>query len=95
MRGKMDPEYYESIVLVTIDRLLKDGRTCGQLTLVDEARLGNVTIIKAIDRLEAKGRLRVIRGRPGQRYQYEILDPPTGLDFVTTTIHLERKSDDE
>lgn len=91
----MDPEYYESIVLVTIDRLQKEGKPQGQMQLVREARLGNVTIIKAIGRLEKKGRLRVIRGRPGTRHQYEILDPPTGLDFVTTTIHLERKSEDD
>lgn len=84
----MNAEYYEGVVLATIDRLLKEGKKCGQLTLVAEARLGNVTIIKATRRLESKGRLRVSRGVSGRRYYYEILDPPNEFDLKALEVHL-------
>ena len=87
----MNSNYYESVVLATIDRLLKEDKTCGQLTLVKEARLGNVTIIAATRRLEEKGRLKVIRGLPGQRYHYEILDPPNDFDLMALAVHLESR----
>jgi hypothetical protein len=88
----MNSEYYESVVLVTIDRLLKEDRSCGQLTLVKEAKLGNVTIIAATKRLEKKGRLKVIRRLGRHPYQYEILDPPTRFDRAVLSIHIESRN---
>jgi hypothetical protein len=85
----MNSEYYESVLLATIDKLQKEGKSCGQLTLVKEAKLGNVTIIAATKRLEEKGRLKVIRKLGRHPHQYEILDPPTKFDLMVLSIHLE------
>lgn len=87
----MNQTYYEGVVLTTIDKLQKAGETCGQLKLVKRAKLGNVTIINAISRLEEKGRLKVIRGRPGQRYHYKILDAPNDFDQAALALHLQSK----
>lgn len=91
----MNPEYYEGVVLSTIDKLLKQGKTCGQLTLVKEARLGNVTIIAATKRLEKKGRLKVIRRLGRNPYHYEILDSPNELDLMALEVHLANKNNNK
>lgn len=88
----MNPEYYEGIVIITIERLLKQGRTCGLRTLVKETGLGNVTILKAIDRLHTKKRLNVIRKGQGILTRYEILDPPGMFDRLAYSLHLESKN---
>jgi hypothetical protein len=91
----MNAIYYEGIVLTTINNLLKEGGDCGQLNLVKQAKLSNVAIIAATKRLEAKGRLRVIRGLPGQRYHYEILDPPNEFDLMALEVHLASRNSKE
>ena len=87
----MTPEYYEGIVLATLDNLLKNGGDTGLLNLVKETRLSNLTIIKYTKRLEQKGRLRVTRGSNGERNIYQITDPPNTYDRLALSFHLESR----
>ena len=83
----MNRDYYDSVVLVTIANLLEQGQNCGQITLVNLTGFSNVTVMKTIQRLEQAGRLRVLRGSPGQRYHYEILTQPNQYDLAVADIH--------
>ena len=78
----------DSIVLVMIDRLNREGAPYGIRALVKYCRLADKTISKAIKQLEAQRRLRVLRGAPGTRHEYVILDQPDDVDLLAASIHL-------
>lgn len=78
----------DSIVLVIIDRLNRAGDPYGIRALVQYCRLADKTISKAIQRLETANRIRVIRGEPGARHEYVVLDPPTQKDRLAAALHL-------
>lgn len=81
----MKPEYCEAVVLVTIKRLNEKGIPCGIYNLVENAQFSNKTISKAIGRLEQKGRVKVIKGKP---FRYEVKDHPTEGEYILTAVHL-------
>jgi len=84
----MNPEYYESLVLVAIKRLLDAGFNPSHLDISEGAGIGNRTVARAILRLEKKGRLSVARGKKGwQLHKYAILDQPTEADLLATELH--------
>jgi len=78
----------DSIVLVIIDRLNRKNEPFGIRALVKRCKLADKTISKAILRLEAIKRLRVIRGKSGTRHEYIILDPPSQTEIIATRLHL-------
>ncbi len=78
----------DSIVLVMIDRLNRQGEPYGIRALVRACRLADKTISKAIKRLEEQKRLRVLRGAPGTRHEYVVLTPPDDIDRLAASIHL-------
>ena len=78
----------DSIVLVIIDRLNHEGEPFGIRAMVERCQLADKTISKAILRLEANQRLRVIRGEPGTRHEYVILDPPSQTEIIAAKLHL-------
>ena len=84
----MNPEYYESLVLVAIKRLIDAGIQPSHLDISEGAGIGNKTVARAIARLEIKGRLNVIRGKKDwQLHRYEILSQPTEADLLATELH--------
>lgn len=84
----MKPEYFEGVTLVTIQRLNQEGEKCDLITLSRATGMGHATILKAIDRLEAKGRLGVTRYKGARSNIYVILDPPKEYDLLSATLHL-------
>lgn len=78
----------DSIVLTVIDQLNSRPEPFGIRALVEHCRLADKTISKAIARLEQAGRLRVIRGEPGTRHEYKVLDPPTERERMITALRL-------
>lgn len=88
----MKPEYFDAVVLVTIARLNQQGLPCGIANLVGHARMGNKTIMKAIVRLEQKGRLAVTKfPQTYKPYQYTVKIPPTEAECALAAIHLGEK----
>ena len=78
----------DSIVLVVIDRMNKDRKSCGLRALVKECKLADKTISKAIRRLETDGKLRIKKNIPGVLHEYEVLQPPDEIDQLAASIHL-------
>lgn len=89
----MNPTYFEAVVLVSIKRLNDQDIPCSIDNLVSHAKMGDKTISRAILRLEAKGRLEVIRPQsPSPKpFQYKVLDQPTDNEYVLAAIHLADK----
>lgn len=88
MAVQTDSPVLDSIVLTIIYRRLQADQPCGIRALVDDCQLADKTISKAITRLEDGGRLRVTRGEPGTRHEYEIINPPTVRERIITRAHL-------
>jgi DNA-binding MarR family transcriptional regulator len=82
----------DSVVLVVIERLNQAGDPYGIRTLVQQCSLADKTISKAIERLEAQRRIRVVRGEPGTRHEYVVLTPPDEVDLLAASIHLAEKN---
>lgn len=84
----MNQTYFEAVTLVTIKRLIEQGISCSEQNLVSHGKMGNKTIRKAIERLNEKGRIEVIKSYP---FQYIIKDQPTDNEYVLAAIHLADK----
>ena len=87
----MNPEYYEGIVLITIERLNNKNEGCSIKNLVEHTHLGNKTVLKAIGRLADKKRISITPGKPTKPTSYKILTPPNDYDYMAISLHLESK----
>lgn len=86
-----NPNYYESVVLVTIQTLNQEGKPCNSDNLVGHTSMAYRTIAKTIDRLREQGRLEVIRTSRRTPTSYIVKDPPTDNECMLAAVHLADK----
>lgn len=86
-----NPNYYEAVVLVTIQRLNQEGKPCNSDNLVGHTGMAYRTIAKTIDRLREQGRLEVTRTSRRTPISYVVKDPPTDNEYVLAAVHLADK----
>ncbi len=83
-----NPNYYESVVLVTIQTLNQEGKPCNSDNLVSHTGMAYRTIAKTIDRLREKGRLQVLKTSRRTPTSYIVKDPPTDKECMLAAVHL-------
>lgn len=83
-----NPNYYEAVVLVTIQRLNQEGKFCNSENLVSHTGMAYRTVAKTIVRLQEKGRLEVIRTSRRTPTNYIVKDPPTDKEYTLAAVHL-------
>lgn len=82
------PEYYEGVVLVTIETLKKREQKTGIRDIMRHCGLYESTILNALKRLEGKGRLTTNPGRYSNRPNTYDIEPPTSFDKAAYQLHL-------
>lgn len=83
-----NPNYYESVVLVTIQTLNQEGKPCNSDNLVGHTGMAYRTIAKTIDRLKEQGRLEVIRTSRRTPNSYIVKDQPSDKECMLAAVHL-------
>lgn len=83
--------YYNAVVLVTIQQLNREGKPCNSDNLVGHTGMAYRTIAKTINRLSEGGRLQVVRTSRRTPNTYTIITPPTDEECMLAAVHLADK----
>jgi len=83
----MNQKYFDSVVLAALNERLEQKQPTSVRSLSEMIGSSFSTIIAAVRRLEAAGRLSVER-TDGVDSKYTILDGPTPLERQTLVMHL-------
>lgn len=82
------PEYYEGVVLTTIHTLNEREEKTGIRDIMRHCGLYETTILNALSRLEAKGRLTITPGKFSNLPNTYQTKPPSNFDKAAYNLHL-------